>query len=531
MNDKAGRKEWIGLAVLALPSLLVSIDIFVLLLALPRLTADLHASGTEQLWILDSYGFLLSGFLITMGTLGDRIGRRKLLLAGAAAFGAASVLAAYATSPAMLIAARALLGVAGATLTPSTLALITNMFRNPKERPVAIGVWLMSLMGGIALGPVVGGALLEHFWWGSVFLLGVPAMVLLLVLGPVLLPEYKAPHTGRIDLASVALSLAAILPAVWGLKELARNGLAAAPLAALAAGTAVGFLFVRRQVRLPDPLLDLRLFADRAFTAALVCMLVNTMLPGATMVLITQYLQLVEGLSPLRAGLWLLPTVAAAIATLQVSPLLARRVPPARLIAGGLVVSASGLVLLTQTPSSDGLAYVVTGLALINLGAGPLLTLGTNLVVGAAPPEKAGSAASISQTSNEFGFALGIATMGSLASAVYHSRIGAPDGVPEMARDTLAGASTAAADLPAQVGTALLESARAAFTAGLATVAGISAALVLGTAVLILVAMRHIRPVGEAPDPRDQGVPEGNPNRNSGHSPSLVATAPSSIRR
>jgi len=223
-NDAATRREWAGLAVLALPTLLVSIDVFVLLLALPRLSQDLHASSTQQLWISDIYGFLLAGFLVTMGTLGDRMGRRRLLLAGATAFGLASVLAAYAGSPAMLIAARALLGIAGATLSPSTLALISNMFRQPRQRAVAIGVWMACFMAGAAIGPVAVGVMLEHFWWGSVFLLGVPAMALLLALGPVVLPEYRAPAAGRLDLGSVALSLAAIMPVVYGLTELARTG-------------------------------------------------------------------------------------------------------------------------------------------------------------------------------------------------------------------------------------------------------------------------------------------------------------------
>src|SRR5215469_2623441 len=190
-SQRATGREWAGLAVLALPTLLVSVDIFVLLLALPKIDEDLRASSTQQLWISDSYGFLLAGFLVTMGTVSDRIGRRRLLLIGATAFGAASVLAAYATSPAMLIGARALLGIAGATLSPSTLALISTMFVSPRQRAVAIGIWMACFMSGATIGPLVGGLLLVHFWWGSVFLLAVPVMGLLLLTGPVLLPEYR----------------------------------------------------------------------------------------------------------------------------------------------------------------------------------------------------------------------------------------------------------------------------------------------------------------------------------------------------
>ncbi|GFJ77572.1 MFS transporter [Phytohabitans houttuyneae] len=443
------------------------------------------------------YGFLLAGFMITMGTLGDRIGKRRLMLIGAVGFVAASVLAAYSTSPEMLIVARALLGIAGASLGPTMLGLIGSMFRDPRQRTTAIGTWVVCMMGGIALGPLVGGVMLEHFWWGSVFLLGVPAMVLLLILGPILLPEHRNPNAGRLDLASVALSLAAILPAIYGLKELARNGWELEAVAALAFGVTMGVLFVRRQRRLADPLLDLRLFANRAFATALSCMLINTMLPGATMVLLTQFLQLVEGLTPLGAGLALVPAAFAGIVSVQLAPLAARRVRPAHLISAGMVVAATGLFVITQSDTAVGL---VAGFSLINLGAGPLITLGTNIVVGAAPPEKAGSAASVSQVSNEFGFALGIATMGSLAAAVYRADVAGtlPPGAPAAARDTLAGAAAAVPQLPAPLGEAVLASARAGFTSGLHTVAAVSAVLVLGVAVVSLVLLRQVPPVGAA---------------------------------
>jgi DHA2 family multidrug resistance protein-like MFS transporter len=494
---RAGRREWVGLAVLALPTLLISIDVFVMLLALPKLSADLGAGATQQLWIMDAYGFLLSGFMITMGTLGDRIGRRRLLLIGAAGFGAASVLAAFSTSAEMLIVARALLGIAGATLAPSILALISNMFHDRKQRGLAVGIWLVCFMGGAALGPVVGGAMLEAFWWGSVFLLGVPAMLLLLALGPFLVPEHRAPSAGRLDPTSVLLSLAAILPVIYGLKELAKAGWAAGPAAAIVVGAAFGVAFVRRQRRLADPLLDLRLFASRPFTAALASMLLGTMLMGAMMLFITQHLQLVQGLSPLRAGLWMLPAVGASVVTFLVSPLLARRIRPAYLIGGGLAVSVTGLLLLTRVGAEGGLAPLVVGFAVVNLGAGPLVTLGTDLVVSSAPKERAGSAAAVSETSNEFGFALGIATLGSLGTFVYRREIA--DAIPpdlpaeqtDAIREGLAGASAAAADLPA-----VLAAARAAFTAELHVAAAVSAAILAVVAVLAAVALRSITPSG-----------------------------------
>ncbi|MEX2394092.1 MAG: MFS transporter, partial [Actinomycetota bacterium] len=373
---RAGKKEWIGLAVLALPALLVAVDIFVMLLALPRISTDLGANSTQQLWITDIYSFMIAGFLVTMGTLGDRIGRRKLLLIGGTAFSLASVLAAYSVNVEMLILARAFLGIAGATLGPSTLALISNMFPDPRQRSLAIGIWLVCFIGGAAVGPVVGGVMLEHFWWGSVFLLGVPVMVLLWVLGPTFLPEYKDDSAGRIDLASVALSLGAILSVIFGLKELAKDGVTALPIAAIVIGLVVGAMFIKRQRTLVDPLVDLKLFSNHEFRVALGCMLAGTMLMGATMVFITQALQLVYGLKPLDAGLWMVPAMLCSIISFQFTPLVARRVRPAYLISGGLMFAVVGLVMLTQVALDASPVYLIIAFSLISLGAGPLVTLG-----------------------------------------------------------------------------------------------------------------------------------------------------------
>src|SRR5690606_7257781 len=244
---RAGRRAWLGLAVLALPCMLYSMDMTVLNLALPTLSAELRPSATQMLWIVDIYGFMVAGLLITMGTLGDRIGRRRLLLAGAAAFGAASILAACSTSAAMLVSARALLGIAGATIAPSTLSLIRHLFEDPHERSMAIGVWVASFSVGAAIGPIAGGLLLEAWGWGAVFLVAVPVMALLLVLGPFLLPEYRSPRPGPLDLASVGLSVVAVLATIHGVKRLALAGPTVPALATLALGIALGVAFVRRQ--------------------------------------------------------------------------------------------------------------------------------------------------------------------------------------------------------------------------------------------------------------------------------------------
>ncbi|MFD0801847.1 MFS transporter, partial [Streptomonospora algeriensis] len=427
---RAGRQEWLGLAVLALPTLLLSLDMSVLHLALPHLAADLRPSSSELLWIMDVYGFMIAGFLITMGTVGDRIGRRRLLLIGAAAFGAASVAAAYSTSPAMLIATRTMLGIAGATLMPSTLALISNMFSDPRQRASAIAVWASCFMGGTAIGPVVGGVLLQWFWWGSVFLLGVPVMVLLLVAAPLLLPEHRDPGAGRLDLFSVALSLAAILPVVYGLKEIAAHGPGPVPFAAITAGAVVGAVFARRQLRMADPLLDLRLFTDRGFTAGLGVMMLGAVAMGGMFLLMSQYLQLVAGLTALQAGLWLVPPSVLMITGTMLGPWAARKVGSGNVIGGGMVLAAVGMLVLTQTGAANGTGFVVAGLAVASLGLGPGAALVTDVVVGAAPPEKAGSAASMSETSGEFGIAMGVALLGSLSTAVYRGRVSVPDGVP-----------------------------------------------------------------------------------------------------
>ncbi|GLY36361.1 MFS transporter [Amycolatopsis sp. NBRC 101858] len=425
---RAGRREWIGLAVLALPTLLVSLDVFVLVLALPKIATSLHADGTGQLWIMDTYGFMVAGFMVTMGTLGDRIGRRKLLLIGAAAFGIASVGAAFATTPGMLIAARAVLGVAGATLAPSTLSLIGTLFKNPQQRAQAIGIWAGCFTVGAIIGPMVGGVLLEHFWWGAVFLLGVPAMVLLLVIGPKLLPEYRDEQAGRLDLPSVGLSLGAILPAVYGIKELARDGVHPVPVAALVAGLAVGYVFYKRQRALKDPLVDFSLFAAKAFRTTLGGMLLFSMLGGTTMLFTAQFLQVAQHLSPVGAALGLLPGMAASTVSFLAAPALARRVKPNVLIAGGVALAAAGMVILALVDPAAGPAWPALGFAVTSLGVGPMVALGTDLVVGSVPQRKAGAAASLAQTVNEFGYALGIATVGTLGNAVVRAH-GLPSGL------------------------------------------------------------------------------------------------------
>ena len=489
---RATRRDWIGLAVLALPCLLYAMDLTVLNLAVPAISADLRPSSAQLLWIIDIYGFMVAGALITMGTIGDRIGRRRLLLTGAAAFGVTSVLAAWSANAAMLIAARALLGVAGATLAPSTLSLIRSMFLDARQRTFAIGVWITSFSAGAAIGPVLGGLLLARFWWGSVFLLAVPVMVLLLAVGPKLLPEFRDPRPGRLDVASAVLSLAAVLAVIYGLKQLAQAGPSRLAVASIVAGVALGVVFVRRQAKLADPLLDLALFRVPAFSAALATYGLGILIVFGMDIFVAQYLQLVLGLSPLRAGLWSVPAAAGFIAGSMLAPLVVRRVRPVTVMVGGLVLAAAGLGLLTQVGGSTGLAVLVTGSVVFAFGLAPVFTLATDLIVGSAPAERAGAASAISETAAELGGALGIAILGVIGTAVYRGHVTGeiPPGAATASRDTLGGAVAAAGQLPGDLGAALLSAARDAFSQGLHVVAAISAGVALASAVLAAVMLR-----------------------------------------
>jgi DHA2 family multidrug resistance protein-like MFS transporter len=495
---KATRREWIGLAVLTLACLLYAMDLTVLHLAVPSLSADLQPTSAQLLWIVDIYGFMVAGCLITMGTLGDRIGRRRLLLIGGAAFAAVSVLAAFSTSAEMLIAARALQGIAGATLAPSTLSLIFSMFLDPRQRSIAIGVWIAGFSAGGAVGPVLGGVLLESFWWGSVFLLAVPVMALLLVLGPRLLPEYRDPNAGRLDPTSAALSLVAILALIFGLKEIAQDGLGLLPVASIVAGLAVGGVFVRRQRSLEDPMIDVRLFKIRAFNASLTTNVLGIFIAIGYFLFVAQYLQLVLELSPLQAGLWSLPSACGFIVGSIVGPRILRHVRPAPVIAAGLAMGAVGLAMLTTVDGTGDLTMLVWASVVISIGLAPVFTATTDLIVGSAPPERAGAASGISETGAELGGALGIAILGSIGTAIYRSELadlmpsGVPAGVAAIARDTLGAAVGVAERLPRQLGRELMESARTAFIQGMRVSSAIATVVAIGIAALAVVTLRHV---------------------------------------
>ncbi|MCX5130670.1 MULTISPECIES: MFS transporter [unclassified Streptomyces] len=500
----AGRREWTALGVLMLPLLLVSMDVSVLYFAIPAISADLEPSGTQQLWIFDIYAFVLAGLLMTMGSLGDRIGRRKLLLIGAAAFGAASALAAYADSAETLIAARALLGVGGATLMPSTMAIVRTMFTDPGQRAKAIGLWSGVMTGGIALGSVMSGVLVQYFWWGSVFLVNLPAMVLLLVLGPFLLPESRNPEPGRFDLLSVPLSMAAVLPVIYGVKEIPSEGWNVRYVVSIAVGLLFTALFVHRQRTAKSPLISPALFRGRGFAPAVVLNLVSSFGMMGSAFFTTQYLQSVLGKSSMSAALWsLLPTVLVGVAAPVAAQLVEKGVHRAHVVAGGFAVAACGYALLALA-GTDSLWLVLAGAGVLASGIVTVMSQMMDLALGTVPLGNSGSAASLLETGAEFGGALGMAVLGSVGTAVYRHDI--PAGAPAAAHETLGGALAVAGQLPGDAGRALTAAAREAFTHGMQAAAVAGAVLLVAAALLAEATLRKVA-VGAATTASEGAAP------------------------
>ncbi|MEU6277644.1 MFS transporter [Streptomyces populi] len=473
--------RWLALCVLVLAVLLVAVDATVLGLATPYISEDLEPSGTQLLWIGDVYSFVIAGLLVSMGGLGDRIGRKRLLLTGATAFGLISVLNAYATTPESMILARALLGVAGATLMPATLALIRNIFHDPRERSLAIGIWGATASAGTAVGPVVGGFLLEHFWWGSVFLINLPVMVVLVLVGSRLLPESKSPDPGPWDLIGVALSLVGLIGAVYAVKECAAHGPGGTALAAGLLGAVALFCFVRRQLKLAKPLLDVRLFRNRGFSGAVLADLFTVLGMSGLVFFLSQYLQLVQGRGPLEAGLAEVPAAVGAVAAGLVAGRFARRFSVRTVVSGGLAAVGLALGVLTVLDRSTGYPLLGAALLVVGVGAGFSFTVTADVILSAVPKEQAGAASAVSETAYELGAALGIALLGSVVTGVYAGFTG-PAGTPAVAHDSLGGAVEAAGHLPEHTAEALLAAARESFVDGLALASGVGAAVLLATA-------------------------------------------------
>ncbi|MFJ9454340.1 MFS transporter [Kitasatospora sp. NPDC101447] len=509
MSSLTARQRWTGLAVLVLAVTVVALDATVLSLAIPSISETLRPSGTQLLWIGDSYSFVLAGLLVSMGALSDRIGRKKLLLAGSAAFGAASLLAAYAPGPGWLILARALLGVAGATIMPSTLSLIRSLFPDDRERATAIGIWGAAATAGAALGPVVGGVLLEHFWWGSVFLMNIPVLLLLLGLGAWLLPESKDPKPGRWDVLSVVLSMAGVIGVVYAIKEAAAHGVTRWDVpVAFVLGAAALTGFVRRQLRLETPLLDVRLFRDRRFTAAVSASLISLVGLSGVIFVVSQYLQLVRGYQPLQAGLAELPAFAGSVVGGLLTARVARRFGARTALTACLLTMGLGVGALGWLEQDTTYLLLAASFLLVGTAEGVVYTLGADLVLRAAPADKAGAASAVSETAYELGTALGIALVGSVVGSVFANGLVVPAGTDPVAAaragESLGSAVEVAQGLPAEVAQPLLASAKQVFVGGMNGAGLLAAALLVGAAVMAWRLLRGLAgPDGAAGSPAE----------------------------
>lgn len=490
---RAGIRTWIALAVLMLPVLLVSVDNTVLSFAIPSISLALIPSASELLWIIDVYPLVLAALLVPMGSMADRFGRRRLLLIGSTGFAVVSVMAAFAPSAGTLIGYRALLGFFGAMLMPSTLSLIRNLFLDPAQRRTAIAIWAAGFSGGAALGPIIGGFILEHFWWGAVFLLAVPVLIPLLILAPIFVPESKDPSPGKIDPVSILLSFGAMVPTLIGIKEIAQSGLSPVNVALIVAGIAMGVVFVRRQLRRTHPMMDMSLFRNPVFSGGVLANLLSIFALVGFLYFVTQHLQLVVGLSPTHAAFVLVPGLAITIVSGLVVAKLANHFQPSRLVAGGLLLNAAGFLIVWL--NTDGsVVSIIAAFAVLGAGVGMAETISNDLILSAAPPAKAGAASAISETAYEVGSVLGTAILGSVLAAAYKMNVVLPAGLSAANKDsagqTLGGAIDVASSLPPQQGAALLASAKHAFDSGSGIVAMVGVVLMLGAAIMCLRTLR-----------------------------------------
>ena len=508
-RPQAPWRDWVALALLMFPVLLVAVDNTALTFALPAIARSLSASGVQLLWIIDAYPLVLAGLLVAMGSLGDRIGRRRLLFVGSAGFAAVSAVTAFAPSAEWLIAGRAGLGLFGAMLMPSTLSLIRNIFPQPNRRRLAVAIWAAGFSGGAALGPIAGGWLVEHFWWGAVLLVAVPIILPLLLLGPALIPESRDPKPGRVDVPSIVLSLLVMVPVVYGIKALATHGPAPAAFASIGVGLFMGYVFIRRQRALAHgegtghstaPMLDVSLFGNRIFSTAIIANVLALFSYNGFILFLAQHLQLLEGQSPSTAGVAMVPAlIATVVAGLLVVPLV-RKVRPGFVVAGGLLLSAAGYFIVAFGDHSHGPSLLLAALLVLCLGVGAAETISNDLILGAAPADKAGAAAAISETGYEVGSLLGTAILGSILTASYQGNLRLPDGVSGLAPaaatsqagETLAGAVELARMLPAPLAEAVTAAARTAFDSGVHVTATIALVLMSGACVLAAVVLRKV---------------------------------------
>ncbi|MFC0597375.1 MFS transporter [Streptomyces palmae] len=473
-SPTTGVRAWLGLLVVLGPVLLVSMDGSILFLAMPRVSEALDPSADQALWILDVYGFAVGSLLIAFGNIGDRCGRLRLLMIGATFFGIGSAAAAFAPTPELLIAARALMGIAGATLLPSALAVLSELFTDPRRRAQAIGVFAAAFAAGFAIGPIIAGILLERFWWGSVFLVNLPLIVVFLCFAPVLLGEVRAARPGRVDPVSVVTSAVGLLLAIYGLKHAAADGLSVSAVGAAAAGTAALAWFGLRQRRLEQPLIDFSLFRDRTFTIAVITGLLPLAAWSAAAYLAGIYLQSVLGTPVLRAALLALPGAVVLTTTCVVTPAVVDRIGKRPMLLVCHFSIALGLLLLLPTTAAGGIGWYLASTVVAGVGYGISFAVVADTAVGAVPPERAGSAGAIAETSNEIGNALGIALLGSVAALLF--RLKGPGLAPTL-DETLHMPGVAAASVA---------DAKSAFLTGLHVAAAVAGLLHLALGLLAL---------------------------------------------
>jgi DHA2 family multidrug resistance protein-like MFS transporter len=475
-RNRGDRRRLMALAALALPTLLVAIDISVMGAALPSIARDLRPSASELLWITDSYNFLVAGSMLAMGAAGDRIGRRRMILICAAIFAVASAVGAFATSPLLVILARAVMGVAGSAIMPASMSLIGVLFTDAKARVQAMGAYMTVFLAGMAVAPFVGGLLLAHFWWGSVFLISVPVMAVTMAIAPRLLPETRSGQAPRIDLVSTLQSLAAILAIVYALKAWVNDGADVSAWLALTAGIILGGQFLRRQRRLDNPLLDLDLVRNPAAARTLAALFLTSLIMGGSSLFFNLYLQDVQGLTPLGAAWWTLPQIALMIAASNLGPWLNRRLAHRTIVVSMLLIMMLGFTLYAVLPVTwIGRPLAATGAGLAAFGIGAAFPLLMDRVISATPPERAGAGAALAQVSNELGIAVGLTVLGSLGTVVYRARLDLPHSPAAVSVVDGIGEATARGDLR------LLQGVRAAFTDAYNVVG------LVGLAVLVLV--------------------------------------------
>jgi DHA2 family multidrug resistance protein-like MFS transporter len=524
------RRAWAALAVLLLPVLLIAVDNTILAFALPSIAQEFRPAATTQLWIVDVYSLVLATLLIAMGSLGDRIGRRRLLMIGAAGFAVVSAAAAFAPSAGYLVAARAVLGFFGAMLMPSTLSLIRNIFEDASSRRLAIAIWASFFTAGSALGPIVGGALLEHFHWGAVFLVAVPILLPLLILAPRLVPESRDPNPGPLDLTSVALSLTTMLPLVWAIKTAAHDGASWLVGGALAMTVASALLFVRRQNRSATPMIDIRLFGYAPFASSILANFLSIVGLIGFIFFVSQHLQLVLGLSPLTAGLVTLPgAVLSMVAGIGVVRLVKWIAPHALVIVGLVLVSVGfGMILLFRHDLN--VSAVVVSFIVLEIGVGISQTITNDTIVSSVPPAKAGAASAVSETAYELGAVVGTAVLGTIFTAFYRNNVAVPQGLTAAqtadAAESIGGATAVAHQLSPSVADKLLDSAKVAFDSGIAPTAIIASLLTLVAAAVVAYAFRGTSFRAGAGRPGSESrQPAGQPSER-GSTPS---TAPGSL--